>query len=92
MFSWSTMFADPTWAPANELGGSVNGEMNRDAVHATFRTRTAKSARLQVNLDAYNAWNSSAIQALNNTFGLSWMKPTQILDPRILQVSCQLAF
>ena len=51
-----------------------------------------KRTRLQVNLDAYNALNSSAIQALNNTYGASWLKPTQILDPRILQISCQLAF
>ena len=51
-----------------------------------------KRTRLHVNLDAYNALNSSAIQALNNTYGASWLKPTQILDPRILQISCQLAF
>jgi hypothetical protein len=49
-------------------------------------------ARLQANIDAYNALNSSAIQALNNTYGPSWLSPTQILDPRLLQVSAQLTF
>ena len=51
-----------------------------------------KTVRLQANLDAYNALNSSAIQALNNTFGSNWLSPTQILDPRLLQVSAQLSF
>jgi hypothetical protein len=48
--------------------------------------------QLQLNLDAYNALNSSAIQNINNTFGASWMTPTQILDPRLFQVSAQLTF
>src|SRR2546422_6302854 len=47
MFSWSTMLAPPTWF-ANDPGGTRYGQMNRDAVQTTFRTRTAKSARLQV--------------------------------------------
>ena len=68
------------------------GRIRRLDLRLTRNFELPRRARLQVNLDAYNAWNSSAIQALNNTFGLSWMKPTQILDPRILQVSCQLAF
>jgi hypothetical protein len=49
-------------------------------------------ARLQANLDAYNALNSSAVQAINNTFGAAWKRPTQILDPRLFQVSAQLSF
>jgi hypothetical protein len=48
--------------------------------------------RLQVNLDAYNALNSSAIQSINTTYGPSWLTPTQILDPRIVQFSGQLTF
>jgi hypothetical protein len=47
---------------------------------------------LQANLDAYNALNSSAIQNINTTYGASWLSPTQILDPRILQFSGQLTF
>jgi hypothetical protein len=48
--------------------------------------------RLQANLDAYNALNSSAIQAINNTYGPAWKTPTQILDPRLFQVSGQFSF
>ena len=48
--------------------------------------------RLQTNLDAYNALNSSAVQSVQTTYGANWLQPNQILDPRILQVSVQLAF
>src|SRR5207302_9520668 len=47
MFSWSTRFAPPTWC-TNDPGATVNGQTKRDAVQATFSTRTAKRARLQV--------------------------------------------
>ena len=48
--------------------------------------------RLQVNLDAYNAFNSNAVQTVNTTFGANWLQPLQILDPRIVQLSAQLSF
>src|SRR5439155_18570339 len=41
------MLAPPTWF-ANDPGGTRYGQMNSEAVQTTFRTRTAKSARLQV--------------------------------------------
>lgn len=48
--------------------------------------------RLQGNLDAYNAFNSNAVQTVNTTFGANWLQPLQVLDPRIFQVSAQLGF
>ena len=48
--------------------------------------------RLQANLDAYNAFNSNALQSVNTTFGANWLQPLQVLDPRILQISGQLSF
>src|SRR5439155_6047823 len=48
MFSWSTRFAPPTWC-TKDPGATVNGQRKRDAVHATFNTRTANKARLHVN-------------------------------------------
>jgi hypothetical protein len=68
------------------------GRIRRLDLRLTKTFQLPRRGRLQVNLDAYNALNSSAIQGLNNTFGASWLKPTQVLDPRILQISCQLAF
>jgi hypothetical protein len=58
----------------------------------TKNIKMGNKARLQANIDAYNALNSSAVQAINNTFGAAWQRPTQILDPRLFQVSAQLSF
>jgi hypothetical protein len=54
--------------------------------------RLTPRVRLQANLDAYNALNSSAIQSLITQFGPSWLSPATILDARIFQVSGQLNF
>ena len=54
--------------------------------------RITERMRLQANLDAYNALNSSAIQALQPTFGTNWLSPLTILDARLFQVSGQLTF
>jgi hypothetical protein len=48
--------------------------------------------RVQLNLDAYNALNSSAVRAVNTNYGSAWTRPTQILDPRIIQVGGQISF
>ena len=53
---------------------------------------TIQKFRLQLNLDAYNALNSSSIRAVNSTYGPQWRLPLQILDPRIFQVGGQISF
>jgi hypothetical protein len=53
--------------------------------------RTGKH-RLQINLDAYNATNSSAILSVNSTFDDRWRQPNAVIDPRLLQVSGQWSF
>jgi hypothetical protein len=32
------------------------------------------------------------VQSVQTTYGPNWLQPTQILDPRILQVSANLTF
>jgi hypothetical protein len=68
------------------------GRVRRLDLRLTKNFTLTKRARLQANLDAYNAFNSSAIQAINTTYGVNWLSPTQILDPRLLQISAQLSF
>jgi hypothetical protein len=51
-----------------------------------------KRVRLQANLDAYNAFNSNAVQTDNTAYGANWLQPVQILDPRLFQVSATLTF
>jgi hypothetical protein len=57
-----------------------------------------RRVRVQVNIDAYNALNANSVRALSSTFGsggrasAAWQRPTQILDPRLLQVGGQISF
>ena len=68
------------------------GRIRRLDLRVTKIFKVTPRTRLQANLDAYNALNSSAVQSLQTTFGPNWRSPTTILDPRILQFSAQLTF
>jgi hypothetical protein len=48
--------------------------------------------KVQANVDAYNLFNVSSVRSLTSTYGANWQKPTQILDPRIVQFSGTLNF
>jgi hypothetical protein len=48
--------------------------------------------RLQLNLDAYNALNSSAVTGINSSYNAIWLQPTSVIDPRLLQLSGQVSF
>jgi hypothetical protein len=49
-------------------------------------------ARLQANLDIYNALNASSILTLNTTYGPQWLRPISILNGRLFQFGGQLRF
>jgi hypothetical protein len=68
------------------------GRTRRLDLRLTKNFQLTKRMRLQANLDAYNALNSSAVQTVQTTFGPNWLTPNTILDPRILQLSGQLTF
>ena len=48
--------------------------------------------RIQANVDVYNLFNASSILAQNNTYGASWLRPTRILQGRIVKFGGQLDF
>jgi hypothetical protein len=54
--------------------------------------RVGQRARIQGNIDLYNALNSGSILAVTNAFGARWLVPTLVLEPRILQFSAQVTF
>jgi hypothetical protein len=68
------------------------GRIRRLDLRLTKIFRLTTKVRLQANIDAYNALNSSAIQSVQSTFGANWLSPVTILDARILQFSAQLNF
>ncbi|MBI3494285.1 MAG: hypothetical protein HY047_21260 [Acidobacteria bacterium] len=49
-------------------------------------------SRIQASLDLFNVLNSSAVLALNTTFGASWQWPTQILQGRLMKLGVQIDF
>lgn len=57
----------------------------------TKRFRMGK-ARVEGNLDLYNAFNGSAILATNTRYGTSWLTPTQVLGGRLLKLGFQVNF
>jgi hypothetical protein len=49
-------------------------------------------ARIQGMFDIYNAFNADAILSLNTRFGSQWLRPTAVLNGRLLKVGMQLDF
>ena len=48
--------------------------------------------RLQGNIDIYNAGNASSILGINTTFGSNWLRPTSILQGRLVKFGGQWDF
>jgi hypothetical protein len=51
-----------------------------------------RARRVQINVDLYNALNASAVLALNTTYGSAWLRPTTVLQGRLLKFSAQVNF
>jgi hypothetical protein len=49
-------------------------------------------ARIQFNVDAYNALNTSSVLSTINTYGPRWFLPNQVMDPRIVHLSFQVNY
>ena len=54
--------------------------------------KIGSGARLDVNLDMFNALNSAAILAVNSAFGPQWRRPTTILTGRLIELSGRVNF
>jgi len=48
--------------------------------------------RIRASFDLYNAFNSSAVLGGITAYGANWLRPTSILDGRLLRISAQLDF
>lgn len=68
------------------------GRINRLDLRVSKIFRLGTKRRLQLNLDAYNALNSSAITAINSTFDARWLQPNTVIDPRLFQFSGEFTF
>src|SRR5262249_23607976 len=61
--------------------------------------RVSSQARLQANIDVYNALNGSAVYSVNNTYGPNWLRPVTnpnaggaIMDGRFIEFGGRLSF
>ena len=66
--------------------------INRLDLRISKKFRMGGSRRLQLNLDAYNALNSSAIRTINSTYDARWRQPNTVIDPRLFQISGEFSF
>jgi hypothetical protein len=48
--------------------------------------------RVQANFDLYNLFNSDDILGLNTTYGANWLRPTLVLNGRLIQFSANMNF
>ena len=73
------------------------GTMYGDRLHQVD-LRVSKSVpfgggrRVQGMIDLYNLFNGSAVISQNNTYGSAWLRPTQILQARLLKFGVQVDF
>jgi hypothetical protein len=56
------------------------------------RTMRFGDKQLMIDLQAFNALNSSAIRTRNQTFGSSLFRPTATLEGRIIRLNAQYKF
>ena len=75
-------------APGTVYGDRLNQVDFRMAKTFTF----AQSRRIQAIVDLYNMFNGSAVITQNNTYGSAWLRPTQILQARLLKFGVQVDF
>jgi hypothetical protein len=54
--------------------------------------KLAQGRRVQGMVDIYNLLNGSAVITQNNSFGSAWLRPTQILQARLVKFGFQLDF
>jgi hypothetical protein len=53
---------------------------------------TAGRFRVRGNIDAYNVLNANSVRSVLSTYGARWRTPTQILDPRLVEVGGTISF
>jgi hypothetical protein len=71
--------------------GSMYGERTNQLDFRVAKTLRAGRTRTTLNLDIFNALNSSAVQTQNNNFAV-WQTPTSIIMARFVRISAQFDF
>jgi hypothetical protein len=83
--------------PLIQPGTRYEDRRNQLDVRLSKTLQLTKRLRSQLNLDVFNVTNNAAIVSLNNTFNsaagsTTWLRPTKVLDPRLLEISGRVDF
>jgi hypothetical protein len=79
------------YTTTNGGSGHLHGERLHQVDVRVSKLLRFGGTRARVNVDVYNALNSSAVLAQNDTFG-DWQRPTEILVARFFKFSVQYDF
>jgi hypothetical protein len=73
--------------------GTVYGDRLQEVDFRISKTvKLPQGRRIQGIVDVYNMFNGSAVITQNNSFGSAWLRPTQILQARLVKFGVQLDF
>jgi hypothetical protein len=75
-----------------EPGTLYGDRLNQVDLRFTKILRTGGRARLDLNVDIYNAFNSDAILTQQNAFGAAWQLPLSVIQPRFVKFSARWDF
>jgi hypothetical protein len=73
-------------------GTMYNDRLNQVDFRLSKIFRMSGGRRIQANMDLFNLFNVSAVLAQNNTFGPSWLRPTTIIQGRLVKFGGQIDF
>ena len=72
---------------------SVHGDrLNQIDIRFSKRFKMGESARISVNADLYNITNNNWIIGYTPTYGPNFLRPAQVLSPRLFKVGAQFDF
>jgi hypothetical protein len=73
-------------------GTSYGERLNELDFRVSKTVPLREGRRIQGIVDVYNLFNGSAVITQNNSFGSAWLRPTQILQKRLVKFGVQLDF
>ena len=66
--------------------------MNQIDIRVSKRFQLSPSSRLAINADLYNLTNNNWIIAYGSNFGPNFLRPSQVLSPRMFKIGGQFDF